>query len=383
VQDSWAVSNRVRVNFGIRWDGLYFKDTHDKLAQKITDQTQPRLGLIWQPGKIGNQKIFGSYGRFYQHLPLRWSGAYRTGYEYVIDYEHDPRFNTTGGDTLAISGIRPPADQIKGLEGQFFDEITVGYERQLDDYHIVKAMGIYRNLGQAIDDGLDPQKGWIRGNPGKGELSFLPEFKKKYLALELTLARQNPHLSYALSYVLSRNSGNYTGLFDIENGLGPIPNQSRLLDMPEQIPNSTGLLATDRTHSIKFNSSYRFNFGLQLGTLFILQRGNPITEFGGTSFGEPVYSYLTPRGSLGRMPWLWDLNLRLTYNLQIENSFPLATRIILDFQHIGNPREIVDIDQIHYFSIEDGSQSSPNPNYLQPKAFQPPMSVRLGFEVSY
>ena len=59
-------------------------------------------------------------------------------------------------------------------------------------------------------------------------------------------------------------------------------------------------------------------------------------------------------------------------------------RIVLDIFNVGSPQEAVAYDQVATFTMtEEGYQTDVNPNYLQPTRFQPPMMLRLGFEVGF
>ena len=56
----------------------------------------------------------------------------------------------------------------------------------------------------------------------------------------------------------------------------------------------------------------------------------------------------------------------------------------MDFLHIGNPRGASVVDEVHYRTLdENGNPATPNPNYKQPTAYQPPMAVRLGVQASF
>jgi hypothetical protein len=386
LQDSWLLSNRFRFNAGLRYDAQFISGSDGKSAQNITAMYQPRLGFIYQPGEVGIQKIFGSYGRFYEHPASFFAEKYIVGEVTSAVFDHDPRFDPTGGDTAAFSGPRPIHPEVKGLEGQHFDEFVLGYERNVLSGYKFGIRGIYRTLRQAIDVGYVNGRGFIMGNPGKGDLAFLEEFTRNYTALELTFEKFNSrNLNFQVSYVLSRNSGNYAGLFNSESRLPPFPHQYHTLDLPEQIPNSSGLLPNDRTHVLKFFGSYAFHFGLNVGTFFSWQSGTPLSEFGGTSYGPPLYSFISKRGAAGRMPSIWDLNLRFSYPLtRIFNNSQIRPVLLLDIFHIGSRREVVNIDQIHYLAIDgEGNQIGKNGTYLQPLAFQPPMSARLGIEINF
>jgi len=185
-----------------------------------------------------------------------------------------------------------------------------------------------------------------------------------------------------MSYVLSRNYGNYQGLFETETGL-PGANVSGAFEYPETTEDATGLLPYDRTHAFKFYASYRFDFGVTLGAVFSWMSGTPLNEFG---IGPHGYEriFLRPRGTAGRTPSIRDINLRLAYLLPPISSFDYQARFILDVFHIASRKEAVNYDQLHYFNIDNnGNQIDPNPTYNLPTSFQPPMSLRFGLEVSF
>jgi len=95
--------------------------------------------------------------------------------------------------------------------------------------------------------------------------------------------------------------------------------------------------------------------------------------------------FLVERGSAGRTPSIWDLNLRLTHDLP-WSAGPLSRgRLILDLLHVGSPREVVAVDQWHYTGLdpETGEQTKPNLNYGAAIGHQPPMSARLGLELDF
>jgi hypothetical protein len=57
---------------------------------------------------------------------------------------------------------------------------------------------------------------------------------------------------------------------------------------------------------------------------------------------------------------------------------------VLDLLHVASGRRPVTLDQLHYAALDpQGRQAAPNPNYLQPSRYQPPMGVRLGAEVLF
>ena len=162
-----------------------------------------------------------------------------------------------------------------------------------------------------------------------------------------------------------------TGQFPNSNGSFNDLSTSRL--------NASGLLPNDRTNVLKFSGSYSFSFGLITGISFIAQSGNPLSELAYTNHGV---KFLSPRGSIGRTPAIWDLNARIMYYLPIFSN--RQTKVILDAFHIASLRKTVDIDQQKYFLIDvNGNPTITNPTYGQAYRYQPSLSLRLGIEVNF
>jgi hypothetical protein len=383
IQDSWQATQRLRLNAGLRWDGQYFIGSDRKIAQRIKNQLQPRIGIIYQSGELGTAKLFGSYGRFYEQIPSLFSAVMHTVSVFKVTvYDHNPLVDPSGGDVQDFSSttIRQEVDN---LCGQYFDEFILGYERRFGRGIKLSLRGIYRELGQALDTGVDPETGaWLYGNPGRSNLDFFPKYKRIYKALEVTLQKSTAkRFNFITSYVISRNRGNYTGLFNAEMGAG-LPNFSDMPTYMQNIPNSEGLLPNDRTHVFKFSGSYLMDMGLSMGASFLWQSGTPVSELGNVP--GYIFKFLTERGSAGRMPAIADLNLRLKYDLSKLSGAKFQQALILDIFHVFNQRKAVRLDQTHYFNVdESGNPTIPNSNYLNPIAFFPARMIRLGMEVNF
>jgi len=389
IQDSWRVRSRLRLNLGIRWDGQYLYGSDGDLAQSITDQFQPRLGFVFLTKADGTQRFFGSAGRFYHDISTWFS------LQHLVDgtvfeskyYNHDPRIDPSGGMTFIQSGVKSP--HVDGLIGQHFDEFTLGYEILAFGSLRFGVRGIHRVLREGIEDAEDPvTQRIVYGNPGRGALKDYPRIRREYSALELSFRRQGPgRFNFFSSYVLSRNKGNYPGLYNSDRDQMR-PNADFFFNKLDAINNYRdefiGLLPNDRPHVFKFSGWYRFPFGLNAGTFIIWQSGTPLNEFGGLYPVEPWRILLKERGSAGRTPSIFDLNLRFTFDLGGAVPWLQTSRLLLDVFHVGSARTPVQYDQVRYFNRDPmGNQINPNPNYGLPIRFRPPMSVRMGFEIGF
>lgn len=382
IQDSWRVFERLNLTAGIRWDGHSIIGSNGEVVQTISVPLQPRIGVVFVLDEKNNQRIYGFFGRFSQEFALFQSANYHSGngFDYFIGYDHDPRLDDTGGDTL-YNGQHIIRPEVKDLQGQYYDEFSIGYERLIGWNIKAGVQGVYRTLQQAIDDvWLADENRYQFGNPGSGFLSEWPKPQRDYTALILNIQRtKDRHFNFLASYVLSRDYGNYAGLFDAATH-GEFPNNNIMFDdVASARVNATGFVPNDRTHVFKFSGYYSFSFGLTSGISFIAQSGTPLSEYAGTEFGA---RFLSPRGSAGRTPAIWDLNARLKYDLDFISNW--QTKLILDIFHIASQRKAVDIDQVRYFGTdENGNPIYPNPTYGEAYSYQPSMSMRLGMEVSF
>jgi hypothetical protein len=383
LRDSWLATPHLRLNAGLRWDGQFLIGANGRLAQRITDGLQPRLGVIVLPGQWGT-KLFGFAGRYYEQLPLFasatwWHVPLRNG---VYFFDGDPRTGHAPLDSLD-AGSHDILPEVRGLRGQHFDEVVLGLEQLVGRTVKLGLRGVHRILREVIDDGLAPGTlERILGNPGRARLAFLPRPRRIYQALEVTVRwRGAARAMYlAASYVLSRNRGNYTGLFDHDVGFA-LPNGKTEPDLADQVPNSDGLLPNDRTHVFKLYGVRRLGAAFGVGTVFIWQSGTPLSELGATALPAHFVN-LRPRGSVGRTPALRDLGVRVTYGVPAGRG--LRTRLSLELLHIASARRPVTLDQLHYAALDaEGRQTAPNPNYLRPTRYQAPMLARLGATLEF
>jgi hypothetical protein len=378
LQDTWQISPHLRVNGGIRWDGQYIYGSNGSLAQTISFPLQPRFGFVYTLDEEASRSIFGAVGRFAQPLNLNCSANLFSdqGYSYYIRYPQDPPVSRAGADTLwgGPSTITP---EITGLRAQYFDDFSLGYEQTIGKGFIIRVQGVFRTLREAIDDAFIPSKEtFMYGNPGKGELAAWPRPQRDHTALILSVERSNdPHFNFFASYTLSRNYGNYGGLYD--HVLTGYPNITLAFDLPSDTwKYGTGLLPNDRPHVFKLAASYSFDFGLAAGILLTAQSGTPIDEF---AWNDTTWVLTAPRGTPGRTPATWNLSARFSYELPI-GIFP-RTLLMLDAFNIASQEKATNVQQIRGHIDATGQYDDIDPTYKEPYTYQRPMSVRLGIEV--
>jgi hypothetical protein len=368
LQDSWTVRNGLRLNAGMRWDGQFFSNAADETVQRITNGWQPRFGAVFDPGGKGEEKWVVSAGRFYQQIGLALASYQFAGTHQLITNHSGASVDTA----TFLDGEQIPGEM--KLRGEHFDEFTAGYQRVVRVGVRIGARIVSRLLREVVEDALVRADSAMIGNPGRGSLSFLPRPRRAYTALELTVDRSGRGpLAVAASYVLSRNHGNYTGVFDMDNGADLAANFGPQYDDSLQLQNASGLLPNDRTHALKIYGAWRPRSPVSVGGTMVWQSGTPLTEYATHPSLPGRAIFLSPRGTAGRTPSLLAINLRFTW-APVRTIGP-ETRLILDLFQVASRRSATLVDQVRSIGGVN------NPNYGNPVQYQAPMAMRVGVTI--
>jgi hypothetical protein len=381
-QDSWALTDRVRLNFGVRVEGQFIAGDTGR-GMSISRELAPRLGIVFQPGVLGSQKIVAFAGRFYEQLPLWPVSALTMPFEMLIGtYPQNPLVDRSGAEEISVKlGSIAAAD--RNLRGQHYDEFAVGYERRFGRSDRVGLRGMTRILRMALEsdntaqDPENPDYGilGLLGNPGRGRLAYLPRGSRRHSSFEFTFDHSGPdRLQYAASYILSRTYGNLNGEFDSDRRVPASHTQGQTAD-PNWWTHSTGYLPSDRRHLVKLSGSYRMSEDLTMGTAAVYGSGLPLSEYQNTPLGVV---HASKRGTNGRTPSTWSVDLRWLYDVPRVASRWRPT-VSLDLFNVGNQRRAIDFDQVHFVD----PQLNTNPNYLKVNKYQAPLRARLGIIVGF
>src|SRR5260370_23319450 len=167
-----------------------------------------------------------------------------------------------------------------GLKPQSVDEVTAGVEFEVRKDVTIGARGIYRNMGNVVEDGsfddgdtyfifnqgrrgdathgLTTEDQACAGDPNTGRLPrcFGPA-QRFYRALEFTATKRfTNNYQFIASYVFSSLIGNYEGLFRNDNGQSD-PNITSLFDLHTLLHNTYSHIPNYPPHQSKPNRTYR------------------------------------------------------------------------------------------------------------------------------
>ena len=394
VQDKWSVTNAVTLNLGARLDTTKIKDQHGVTKISLKDQWAPRLGVIWDWAGKGQDKVYLSLSRYYEQVPLDLVIRSFSDESNPTIFNYSPTSltpNPAAGTSGIVGSYIEPVDP--DLKGQYSDEFILGAETTVASKYILGAKYIRRYIGRAIEDSLDVSPTSVGDyfimNPGFSQTGKqYSRAYRDYKGVEVSAQRKlSDHYTWQASYLWSKLDGNYEGAYQGvggADGTGQLdPNINSAFDLPEFMVNSYGRLSGDRTHQVKGNGYYEWDFGLTLGASFTYATGTPVNRLGKATL-FPGYSdryelFLTPRGSEGRTPDTTRLDVNMGYAFKIRGK--QQVRLMLDITNILNSQSATALDQRYNFSGLDVGQT--NQYFKAPTTFQGPRSVRLGVRFSF
>lgn len=421
VQDRVRINERLVVNLGLRADA--FDSTGDTTARDPSyrlkfgfgEMIAPRMGIAWDPTGNGLAKLFAHFGRSYESVPLALNFfAFLNDRSYLYD------FNYPAGGALPIA--RNPGTVIDsfpiggsathvaaGVKPMYGDEYLLGLEYQVRPEISVGVTAVYRDIGNVVDEiSIDGGRtyvitnpgGTIRANPLTGQPLatpvVYPDLTRRYRALQFTFQRRlQDNWQLFGSYVYSKDDGNYPG----PDASFSTANLTGITDRPEFLENASGPLSNDRTHQVKLYGSYHWPFGLTSGFSSRYLSGTPVSKLGRFpgrgGFGR---RYITPRGSAGRTPDLYSLDLHLAYPVNLGKG-SLTAELFADVFNVANSQKATQVDETWTFAAAakttdpnecGGPGTGPdttcpdgNPNWGGPLAFQNPRNLRFGVRLTW
>jgi hypothetical protein len=345
------------------------------LSFDLGQELQPRLGISWVPRKEKGDKVYGSYGRYYNtdNKSLGRAGSPTRIFTTRATFDANGKL---------ISEIPAANTQTKtidsGLDPQYTDELVAGYAVPFAGGWSAELWGMYRNVGNIIEDvsadGL--------GN-GPFHVAQLKGAYRRYEAVTLEVNRlplSDPwmHLTVNGSYTWSRLYGNW----DIDfGGDSPFYNSSFIQDGPgvKITDNRKGLLRGDRTHVAKLFATIQPAPRLRAGTYLRFQsggaweaRGLPDANVSNSSY----IRYLEPAGSR-RMPSWFNVDLLGAYEIPLARvGLSIEARLL----NVFNTQVAVQVDD--RLILNRGTVPN-NPNFGKGTVFTPPRALVLSAILRY
>jgi outer membrane receptor protein involved in Fe transport len=365
VQDQWRIIPTLTVNAGLRWDQEHYFAGDGHTAFKLLNQWAPRGGLVWDFVGDGTSKLYASAGRFFFAIPTDLNARVFSANTQIRNYNYSPTATNQdfGGRTRLIQVGSFEGEPVEcfnttitpcnsPLKASYQDEYTLGVEKALDPTFSVGIKGTYRSLGRTVEDRCDLDytdplaQGSTCGifNPGSSGpiangaiktcntssnttdpehgLCNLPgvpvgDAKRIFRGIELTARKAFSQTLWAqASYLYSTLKGNYSGAIREASGQTD-PGINADYDYWQFTTNAYGNLELDRPHQFRIDAVYNAPFGLSIGGQVYVRSGVPTSRLGYYNSFYPDLLYLDQRGSNGRLPTDYEMNLSLAYNFNL------------------------------------------------------------------
>jgi len=366
------------------------------------------------------------YSEYYTYTGVGPNGE-PTGLTQVGSRSYLNGENGTTPDTRSVAA--------QNIKAYYQDEYILGFDKAINNSWSFGAKATLRKLKSSIDDfcderpfekfaarnNIDISHARIAGcylfNPGEsnsflidvnGQGNFVPfkltkedfttpagvsfpALKRKYYSLDLYLEHQFDQRWYGrVDYTFSRSYGNSEG--QLKSDIGQLdPSVTQDWDAPEIMQYTNGPLPNDRTHQLKaygyFQATKEWLFGANLA----VASGRPKNCIGfdpvdaihyGASYFECNYEP-SPRGSKGRLPYTWSLDLNAEYRPTWAGANqPLAfTANVFNLFSKKQPLAVIEVGE------SSVSRTTGKPvrsvDYLRPVAFQAPRYFQFGVRYDF
>lgn len=373
LQDDWNFGQWT-LNAGVRMEDWKYIASDDSTILDMDPTFSPRLGLTWDIGGQGRQKLTAFYGKYYDpirtdmvHFAGNITGTVNGEQLFIGNDWFTYRFR--GSATVRDAGFAP------NLKNQTQDEYSLTYGININPTWAFMAQGFRRKDDNLIED-YDPHVYWeLPGYacpPSGCDQNYVPdEFELKpgdhgypptgiagpvnfYLANAIGGERQTDGLDLALE---RRFSGNWTANFqyswrDATGNITSDANADLVGDAIEYDPRQTymqGKLQGSIDHQIKLYGMYRLPFNLEVGALGYWNSGAHYTK--SEIFLPGQYNIYLPapkadgtfekRGTETH-PSYYNVDLKLRYLVPVSR---FNVDFFLDVYNLTNNQDVIFVTQ--------------------------------------
>jgi hypothetical protein len=370
LQDDWNISDWT-LNAGVRMEDWEYLASDGSTILDMDPTFAPRLGLTWDIGGQGRQKLTAFYGRYYD--PIRTDMVHFAGNitgtvnaEQLFIGNDWYSYRLRGSSTVRDAGFAP------NLKNQTQDEFSLTYGINLTPTWAFQAQAYQRKDDNLIED-YDPHVYWelpgyacpnsgCVGNvvPDEFELQpgqhgYPPEGidgpVNFYLANAIGAERETTGFDLALE---RRFADNWTGSvqYSFKDATGNLTSDANAdlvgdaIEYDPRQPYMNGTLQGTIKHQFKLYGMYRLPFNLEVGTLAYWNSGAAYTE--SEIFLPGTYDIFLPyhdaatgefakRGTENH-PSYYNVDMKLRYLLPVSR---FNVDFFLDVYNLTNNQEAI------------------------------------------
>jgi hypothetical protein len=375
LQDDWNIGQWT-VNAGVRMEDWKYVASDDSTILDMDPTFSPRLGLTWDIGGQGRQKLTAFYGRYYDpirtdmvHFAGNITGTVNAEQLFINNDWFTYRFR--GSATVRDAGFAP------NLKNQTQDEYSLTYGINLTPTWAFMVQG-FRRVDENLIEDYDPHVYWelpgyacpasgCVGNVVPDEFELKPQqhgwpatgisgATNFYLGNVIGGERTTDGLDFAFE---RRFSGNWTANIQYmwRNADGNITSDANAdlvgdaIEYDPRQPYMNGPLQGSIDHQVKLYGMYRFPFNLEVGGLGYWNSGAHYTE--SEIFLPGQYDIYLPQplanGSFAQRgqethPSYYTVDAKLRYLMPVRR---FNVDLFLDIYNLTNNQDAIFVTQAH------------------------------------
>jgi len=366
VMNDWKISDDFTLNAGVRIENHNYKDSEGGPILHMKTVFLPRIGLVWDIGARGKQKLTLFYGHFSD--PMHFGMLHFAGNISGSILDHQIWINGAWY-TYLRRGSAEYRDCVWApiTKDSFSREFSLTHEIDLGN-NLVFASQVYYRGDRNITEDYDPlyYVSIFADHPVWGEYALTyqdfgygsegPPIGTNFILSNLIGAKRD---IYGFDFEVSKrfdNGSMIVGQYSFKRALGNSQSdgnawiQGDFIFVDPRAPWMWGPTPGTIPHKVKVYGTYKTAFGLDIGALFYWNSGMIFTdsyslfpEGFGLYFNWPLNDEFTEFAQTGqeKAPAYYQLDLKFNYGIRIADAATLD--LFLDIYNVTNNQADIDI----------------------------------------
>lgn len=366
LMDDWKLNDYFTINAGFRLEKHDYYDAEGGTILAMPLRLLPRIGLVWNVGGRGTQKLTLFYGQFSDPMPF---GMIHFAGNISGRITHEQMWLNHDWYTYRVRGSAEVRDcaWTPNTRDNYAHEFSLTHEIDLGHELVIASQAYFRSERNIVEDyDLYTYVDAYKGDPfwGKYALTFQdfgfgpegPTGPANYFLSNLIGAKRD---IYGLDFEISKrfSDGSYiVGQYSFKDGRGNSQSdgnadlQGDFIEIDPRTPWMWGPTPGTIRHKLKLFGTYKTPIGLSVGALLYWNSGMVYTESYDFLPGRysiyinwPLNDAWTDFAQTGqlRTPSYYQIDLKLNYYLKLYQSVMLD--LFFDIYNITNNQAGIDV----------------------------------------